>query len=147
MKSDYFNNIIKIFLFGSIIFYVIFSQNKVEKFTGKLLNSFDSLKNKSELMQSQNPNNFQMDHTYNIIKTDEIANKLVYLCKYNTQLKHAIKFQFVNIYKQIKQNDRLKTYLKFLNLVDDAGVPIFINESDDVALFNQIKILLVTLPK
>lgn len=162
METDNFNNLIKnnlfkIFLFGTIIMFLIDTrhkfvfilifvlgfilfkeQNQMENF------SESSIENK---IADINPINLNYGHKYDIIKIDEITNKLVYLCKYYEQINKAVKTKLVDIYKEINQNDELKNYLKFINLVDDNGVPIFINESPDVSLFNQIKILLVTLPK
>lgn len=162
METDNFNNLIKnnlfkIFLFGIIVMflidtrhkfvfilifvfgYIIFKeQNQTENF------SESSIENK---IADINPINLNYGHKYDIIKIDEITNKLVYLCKYYEQINKAVKIKLVDIYKEIKQNDELKNYLKFINLIDDNGVPLFINESPDVSLFNQIKILLVTLPK
>ncbi len=162
METDNFNNLIKnnlfkIFLFGIIILFLVDTrhkfvfllifvlglillkeQNQIENF------SESSIENKSNKIK---PIDLSYGHKYDIIKIDEITNKLVYLCKYYEQINKAVKTKLVDIYKEIKQNDELKNYLKFINLVDDNGVPLFINESADVSLFNQIKILLVTLPK
>ena len=161
METNNFNNIIKnnlfkIFLFGSItillvdtrhtfvlllmliigyIFY--YDENILEKF------SENSIENK---IRKINSNNLNYGHKYDIIKINEITNKLVYLCKYNEQIKASIKTKLVDVYSQIKQNDELKNYLKLMNLINDSGMPSFINESDDLSLFNEIKILLVTLP-
>lgn len=161
METDYFNNLIKnnlfkIFLFGVIIMLLIDTRHKfvfllifvlgilfyeeeplLEKFSE---NSIENNINKI------NPINLNYGHRYDIIKIDEISNKLVYLCKYYEQINKAVKSKLVDIYKEIKQNDELKNYLKFINLVDENGTPLFINESQDVSLFNQVKILLVTLP-
>ena len=51
---------------------------------------------------------------YDIIKIDEVTNKLVYLCKYYDQINKAVKSKLVSVYKEIKQNDELKNYLKFI---------------------------------
>lgn len=162
METDNFNNLIKnnlfkIFLFGVIIMLLIDTrhkfiflltliivfltyndQNNMENF------SENSIENKISKIDTIKLN---YGHRYDIIKIDEITNKLVYLCKYYEQINKAVKTKLVDIFKEIKQNDELKNYLKFINLVDNNGVPLFINESPDVSLFNQIKILLVTLPE
>jgi hypothetical protein len=163
METDNFNNLIKnnlfkIFLFGVIImllidtrhkfifllffiigFIVYKEQNNLEKFSESLIEKKNN--NKTE------PIKLNYGHKYDIIKIDEITNKLVYLCKYYEQINKTVKTKLVDIYKEIRQNDELKKYLKFINLVDNNGDPLFINESPDVSLFNQIKILLVTLPQ
>jgi len=162
METDNFNNLIKnnlfkIFLFGVIVMLLI---DKRHKFIFLLIlilcfviykeqNNFEnfsesSIENKINKIDTVNLN---YGHKYDIIKIDEITNKLVYLCKYYEQINKTVKTKLVDIYKEIRQNDELKNYLKFINLIDNNGDPLFINESPDVSLFNQIKILLVTLPK
>lgn len=162
METDKFNNLLKnnlfkIFLFGVIIMFLI---DKRHKFIFLLTLILCFVQYKDQI----NPENFSegsienkinkidtfklnYGHKYDIIKIDEITNKLVYLCKYYEQINKTVKTKLVDIYKEIQQNDELKNYLKFINLIDNNGDPLFINESPDVSLFNQIKILLVTLPK
>lgn len=162
METDNFinlikNNLFKIFLFGIVILLLIDTRHKfvfllifilcfiIYKEHNHIENfSESSIENKINKIDAINLN---YGHQYDIVKIDEITNKLVYLCKYYEQINKAVKTKLVDIYKEIRQNDELKNYLKFINLVDDNGVPLFINESPDVSLFNQIKILLVTLPK
>ena len=103
-----------------------------------------SIQNNIENINSKKLN---YGHKYDIIKIDEISNRLVFLCKYYEQLKSSIHMKLIDVYSQIKQNDELKNYLKLMNLIDDNGMPLFANQCEDVSLFNEIKILLVTLPK
>jgi len=162
METDNFNNLIKnnlfkIFLFGAIVIFMIDTRHKfvfllIFIIGFVLFKENNQIENFSEStikskIDNINPIDLSYGHKYDIIKIDEITNKLVYLCKYYEQINKAVKTKLIDIYKEIKQNDELKNYLKFINLVDDNGVPLFINESPDVSLFNQIKILLVTLPK
>ena len=162
MKTDNFNSIIKnnlfkIFLFGGITILLVDTRHKfvlllmliigyILYYDENMLENFNeiSIENKIKKINSSNLN---YGHKYDIIKIDEVSNKLVFLCKYYEQIKKAIKTKLVDVYSQIQQNDELKNYLKLMNLIDDSGMPLFINESDDVSLFNEIKILLVTLPK
>ena len=53
----------------------------------------------------------------------------------------------IEIYGEIENNNELKMYLKFMNLINENAMPSFINECDEVLLNNKIKIILVTLPK
>jgi len=162
METDKFNNLLKnnlfkIFLFGIIIMFLIDKRHKFI-FLLTLILCFVQYKDQINLENFsegsiENKINkidtFKLNygHKYDIIKIDEITNKLVYLCKYYEQINKTVKTKLVDIYKEIQQNDELKNYLKFINLIDNNGAPLFINESPDVSLFNQIKILLVTLPK
>jgi len=162
METDKFNNLLKnnlfkIFLFGVIIMFLIDKRHKFI-FLLTLILCFVQYKDQINLENFsegsiENKINkidtFKLNygHKYDIIKIDEITNKLVYLCKYYEQINKTVKTKLVDIYKEIQQNDELKNYLKFINLIDNNGDPLFINESPDVSLFNQIKILLVTLPK
>ena len=161
METDNFNNLIKnnlfkIFLFGVIVIllidkrhkfifllilifgFITYNENNIERFSE---NTIENQINKIDTVK------LNYGHKYDIIKIDELSNKLVYLCKYYEQLNKTVKTKLVDIYKEIQQNNELKNYLKFINLIDNNGIPLFINESPDVSLFNQIKILLVTLPK
>lgn len=162
METDNFNNFIKnnlfkIFLFGLVVmsfvnkrFICIYLLFFVIVFI--INNSNINVENFSEQTIERKIRNIDTvklnyGHKYDIIKIDELANKLLTLCKYYEQINKAVHRKLVDIYDEIRNNDELKNYLKFNNLVDDNGVPVFINESPDVNLFNQIKILLVTLPK
>ena len=49
----------------------------------------------------------------------------------------------VLIYNKIQNNNELKTYLKFINLINENGMPIFINEAESVVLANEVKIILI----
>ena len=161
METDNFNNLIKnnlfkIFLFGVIVILLI---DKRHKFIFLLILIFGFITYKENNIERFSENTIENQinqintvklnygHKYDIIKIDELSNKLVYLCKYYEQLNKTVKTKLVDIYKEIQQNDELKNYLKFINLIDNNGIPLFINESPDVSLFNQIKIILVTLPK
>jgi hypothetical protein len=77
-------------------------------------------------------------------KIDELARKIVKESKTNPQIKSVINNKFVRWYQHILTDSELKFYLKFNNLIDDNGMLLFVNESDDVVLENQIKIILLT---
>ncbi len=162
METDYFNNLIKnnlfkIFLFGIVlaqmiikplrpvyfllflvVFIIYLSVPQTENFSESSI---------EEKINQIDPTKLSYSYRYDIIKIDELAHKLVYLCNNYKNINQAIKLKLVDIYGEIKENDELKAYLKLMNLVDDNGIPLFINEAPDVSLFNQVKILLVTLPK
>jgi hypothetical protein len=151
------NNLFKIFLFGTIVILLIDTRHKfifilmcviglILYLDQPQIEKFNKVLNENQI-DKNNITNLSYGHKYNIVKIDEITNKLVYLCKYYEQINKAVKTKILDIYKEIRQNDELKNYLKFINLVDNDGIPLFINESPEVLLFNQIKILLVTLPK
>jgi hypothetical protein len=122
------NNLFKIFvLIGLFIVcgYHLTITNKTETFTD-VVSSVKVITNA--------PNN----------KIDELARKIVKKSKSNPQIKSIINSKFINWYQHILTNPELKFYLKFNNLIDDNGMLLFINESDDVVLENQIKIILLT---
>ena len=140
METDNFNNLIKnnlfkIFLFGLVIMLIIDKRHKfifllilififvsyreqtnMENFSGssieKKINKIDTVK-------------LNYGHKYDIIKIDEVTNKLVYLCKYYEQINKSVKTKLVDIYKEIRQNDELKKYLQFINLIDNNGDPFY----------------------
>jgi hypothetical protein len=82
-----------------------------------------------------------------IIKIYEMTHKIFNQTKNNQELLEKIKLRLIDIYGEIQSNEEMKKFLKFNNLINDEGLPIFINESPEVLLLNEIKILLITLPK
>lgn len=65
----------------------------------------------------------------------------------NKKIRKIIDEKMIEINGEIKNNNELKMYLKFMNLINGNGMLSFINESDEVLLSNKIKIILITLPK
>ena len=76
-----------------------------------------------------------------------MTHKIFNQTKNNQELLEKIKLRLIDIYGEIQSNEEMKKFLKFNNLINDEGLPIFINESPEVLLLNEIKILLITLPK
>lgn len=128
------NNLFRIFLFLLIIVSIYCLINK-EKFSNNKIQ-----------FSLETSNNLKYDYKYDIIKIDEQSNTIFKLAKDDEQLMNQIRLKLVEIYGEIKTNPKLKNFLKFNNLINEDGMPIFINESPDVLLFNEIKILLITLP-
>ena len=83
------------------------------------------------------------DKKYDIIKVDTMANKLVKQTHTDKILEKKINDNMIDIFEEIQNNIKLKDYLKSINLIDNDGYPIFINESKDIVLFNMIKIQLI----
>ena len=83
-------------------------------------------------------------YNYSIIKMDEAVGDIVKKALKDNNLKAKIKNKMVLIYDKIQTNDELKTYLKFINLINEDGLPIFINKSESVVLANEVKIILIT---
>ena len=83
-------------------------------------------------------------YNYSIIKMDEAVGDIVKNALKDNNLKIKIKNKMFLIYNKIQTNNELKTYLKFINLINEDGLPIFINESESVVLANEVKIILIT---
>ena len=92
-------------------------------------------------------NEIRYNYRYDNIKIDEMTGKLLKQAKNDPEIKKKIKSKLIDVYGEIKNNQELRDYLKFNNLINDDNLPIFINESDDLELANEIKIYLITLPK
>jgi hypothetical protein len=134
----------KLGLITSLIILVIYTNYKVEPFTETLNYNIDQ---KLEHIDIKKIN-------YNIIidplKLLELEKKVYDITKLalkDKKLKKLIDKKTIEIYREIKNNDELKMYLKFMNLINNNCLPIFINECEEVLLSNKIKIILVTLPK
>jgi hypothetical protein len=83
------------------------------------------------------------NYNYSIIKIDEAVGQIVKKALIDNNLKKIIKEKMVLIYNKIQNNNELKTYLKFINLINENGTPIFINEAESVVLANEVKIILI----
>ena len=81
---------------------------------------------------------------YNIVELDELSREITEKAKKNSELKKMIDTKMVEVYQNIKTNSNLKNRLRFMNLINDENMPLFINEHKDNLLFNQVKILLFT---
>jgi len=81
---------------------------------------------------------------YDIIKVDDDARTLVRRAKADSKVRDNINNKMVEFYGELQNNTKLQDTLKFLNLINDNNMPLFINEHPDNHMFNQIKILLIT---
>jgi hypothetical protein len=81
---------------------------------------------------------------YDIIKVDNDARTIVKKANVDSKVRAEINNKMVEFYGEIQNNMKLQNTLKFLNLINDNNMPLFINEHPDNHMFNQIKILLIT---
>jgi hypothetical protein len=91
-----------------------------------------------------NNNNIIDYPKYDIIKVDEKARELVKKAREDSKMRDDINKKMVEFYEEIQNNKKLQDALKFLNLINDNNMPMFINEFPDNLMFNQVKILLIT---
>ena len=138
MELNNFNNIFLLLLPVVIILFLNFTRKSSDNFTN--LNTEDSLDLMEAIKTIEGPSHFN----YSIIKMDEAIGKIVKKALLDNDLKKKIKDKMFLIYNKIQANDELKTYLKFINLINEDGLPIFINESESVVLANEVKIILIT---
>ena len=99
-----------------------------------------------QLIDSINVNKLNYNTIYIPLDIDERVYQITKLALKDNKLRKIIDNKIIEIYGEIKNNDKLNIYLKFMNLINDNGLPSFINECDEVLLSNKIKIILVTLP-
>ncbi len=90
-------------------------------------------------------NNLRYGHKINIIRLEELCYQIAKKAIQDRKLFESIKASVIKIYGEIQQNNQLAEFLKFNNLINGEGLPIFINESPDVLLANEIKIILITM--
>ncbi len=112
-----------------ICVYVFSEENRFEHFVNMINN------------QEEKP----FFYKYDKIQVDEYANTIVFLSRYYPDIKKYINETMITIYNEIKTNDRFRNFLLFNNLINSEGMPLFINESEEVLLFNQVKIILIFL--
>jgi hypothetical protein len=98
----------------------------------------------TESVSLPNNNNIIDYPKYDIIKVDEKARELVKEAKIDSKLRDNINNKMVKFYGELQDNKKLQDALKFLNLINDNNLPVFISEHPDNLMFNQIKILLIT---
>lgn len=153
------NNLFKIFLLISLFY--IFKTNKI---LGMLLSVFivlyycvcysenftDTTNIKitvDKAIESVNPDKLRYGHSINIIRLEELCSQIVKRAKKDKILFENIKQKVIKIYGEINNNKKLADYLKFNNLINNENLPVFINETDDVYLANEVKIILITMNK
>ena len=120
--NNKFNLLILLFLM--IIYYICSSK---EKFTHHNKLEYNKIK-------------------YNVLDIDEKTGEILKKSINNPIMKRTIKKKMVSIYQEILQNEKLKEFLLFNNLINKQGLPAFINECEEVVLSNEIKIILLTSP-
>ena len=98
----------------------------------------------TESVSLPNNNNIIDYPKYDIIKVDEKARELVKKAKIDSKMRDNINNKMVEFYGELQNNKKLQDSLKFLNLINDNNMPVFISEHLDNLMFNQIKILLIT---
>lgn len=98
----------------------------------------------TESVSLPNNNNIIDYPKYDIIKVDEKAREMVKEAKGNSKMRDDINKKMVEFYGELQNNKKLQDSLKFLNLINDNNMPVFISEHPDNLMFNQIKILLIT---
>jgi predicted secreted protein len=81
---------------------------------------------------------------YDIIMVDEKAREMVKEARNDSKMRDDINKKMVEFYGELQNNKKLQDSLKFLNLINDNNMPVFISEHPDNLMFNQIKILLIT---
>ena len=81
---------------------------------------------------------------YDIIMVDEKAREMVKKARGDSKMRDNINNKMVEFYGELQNNKKLQDSLKFLNLINDNNMPVFISEHPDNLMFNQIKILLIT---
>ncbi len=90
-------------------------------------------------------NNLSYSHKINIIRLEELSYQLGKKAQKDRKLFESIKASAIKIYGEIQKNTELAEFLKFNNLINGEGLPVFINESAEVLLVNEIKIILITM--
>lgn len=84
---------------------------------------------------------------FNEVDISEKAYKILQQTKTNKKLLTEIDNKILEVYNDIKTDNDLKNYLKFMNLINDDGYVFFSNENPDVYLFTKIKIILLIFPE
>jgi len=146
-----------IFLLLAICGFIIICYKNRDKFSNQPNSSNKNIKlnqyNKNRLnlgniikkIESNEVINYKYNYSYNPVSVDELTNMIMKKAREDINLMNKIKSKLVNIYGEIKENGELRNYLLFNNLINLENMPIFIDESAEVLLFNEIKILVLTL--
>lgn len=153
---------IAIIIFAILSIILIYRRLNTEYFLQKTKRNLSEYKSK-ELVDIFNKFDINNIH-YNYIYNWGLINNLAHVIKdkMDPELEKVINKKIIDVYVLIKQNNEksnnLKNYLKFMNLVGESGLPIFIEInrtidmsktnliSKEIMLLNEIKILLVLMP-
>lgn len=150
------NNLFKIFLLMSLFF--IYKTHKKIAIILLILVGFFYLTCSSEnftespltidqVLNNIDTKKLKFNHYVDIIKFEELCYKILNKAKKDKKLLEIIRQKAIQIYGEINTNQKLANYLKFNNLINSSNLPIFINESQDVYLLNEIKIIILTMNK
>lgn len=123
-----------------VLFVIIFHLTKIENLDDEQTNETTKLLNSVDVLQ------LNFERFPNHLEIDERAHKITQLALKDDMIRKTIDEKIIQIYGIITTNEKLKMYLKMLNLIDESGRPIFLDETDEVLLNNKVKIILATLP-
>lgn len=151
---------IAIIIFAILVIILIYKRLNIEFFFNKTKRNLSDYKSK-ELVDIFNKFNVNNVHcNYNRELVNDVAH--VIKDKMTPELEKVINKKIIDVYVLIKQNNeksnKIKNYLKFMNLVGESGLPSFIEInrttdmsktnliSKEIILLNEIKILLFLMP-
>jgi hypothetical protein len=136
------NQLLKIFLIITLVLIIIFLiiyNYDLESFTDINKEPIDKVLNSINIKKL----NYSKSFSQNIF--NDKAYQLTKKALKDNELKKIIESKMIEIYGEIINNESLKQYLKFINLINEEGKPIFMNESEEVLLLNKVKILLIVM--
>lgn len=146
-KYDWISQLFKLFLL--IILFYLFKKNIQSGLIVTIVSlliyynyDFESFTETTNLPIDVSKLNY--NKIYIPIDIYEKTHRITKLALKDKKLRKIIENKMVKIYGEIQNNNKLKRYLKFMNLINENGMPIFINEDDEVSLNNKIKIILIT---
>lgn len=140
---NYNNNedLIKIVLLFILLIIIIYVNNN------KVYNNFTNTNDLKNLILSMNTKNLRYNYKYDTIKIDNYSKEIAKIAMNDNLLYKIIKQKTVEIYQEILINNEIREFLMFNNLIHLDGFPLFIKESEQVLLINEIKILLLLMPQ
>ena len=83
----------------------------------------------------------------NQIDLEDKVNNITLRALKDNKLRKEIEEEMIEIYKKIKIDKKLFDYLKFKNVINGEGMPIFIRESEEELLKNKVRIIQLTTKK
>ena len=148
---------IAIIIFAILVIILIYKRLNTEFFLQKTKRNLSKYKSKElvDIFDEFDVNNIH--YNYNLELINDVAH--VIKDKMDPELEKVINEKIIDVYVLIKKNNDIKNYLKFMNLVGESGLPSFIEInrttamsktnliSKEIILLNEIKILLVLMPK
>jgi len=143
------NNLFKIFLLMSL-FLIYKSHKKIAIILLVLVGLFYLICSTEEfekVLENIDTGKLRFGHYVDVIKLEEMSYKILNKAKKDRKILETINKKAIEIYGEIKRNEELANYLKFNNLINNLNLPVFINESHDMYLLNEIKIIVLTMNK